>query len=59
LKKALENHVKKINQQVHNNKFKGMSSLRGLVVSSPHDTEEIGAMGREIVSRQGIYSVEA
>jgi hypothetical protein len=28
--------------------------MRGLVVSSPHASEEIGAMGREIESRQGI-----
>jgi hypothetical protein len=27
---------------------------RGLVVSSPYATDETGAMGREIESRQGI-----
>jgi hypothetical protein len=27
---------------------------RGLVVSSPHATEETGAMGREIESSQGV-----
>jgi hypothetical protein len=32
---------------------------RGLVESSPPVTEETGAMGREIESRQGMYSVVA
>jgi hypothetical protein len=31
-----------------------LARRRGLVVSSPPATEEIGAMGREIVSHQGI-----
>jgi hypothetical protein len=37
----------------HSKELRGMPWRRGLVVSSPPATEEIGAMGREIESRQG------
>jgi hypothetical protein len=33
-----------------------MAWRRGLVISSPPATEETGAMGSEIESRQGIHS---
>jgi hypothetical protein len=35
-------------------KFISRPGWRGLVISSPPTTEETGAMGREIESRQGI-----
>jgi hypothetical protein len=36
------------------NIFKIITSVPGLVASSPHATEWTGAMGREIESRQGV-----